>query len=102
MQLSSGAVQFQNLESLDTKVGAGSIVMPTNFTLGISPLYGSPMFRVPVRLRFRLSDGKLTLGVKLQRVEDLMRDVLDQVVGAIQIEANITLIEGLAPTAAGT
>ena len=102
LQLSSGAVQFQNLESLDTKVGAGSIAIPTMFTLGIAPLFGSPSYKVPARLRYRLTDGKLTLGIKLQRVEDLMVKVLDEVVQKIEVGTNISVFEGLAPNAAGT
>ena len=99
MQLSSGAVQFQNLESLDTKVGAGSIAMPTVLTLGIAPLFGLPHFKVPTRLRYRLTEGKLTLGVKLQRVEDLMADVIGFVVETIVVGDNVSIFEGLAPAA---
>jgi uncharacterized protein YfdQ (DUF2303 family) len=101
LQLSNGAVQFQNLESIDATVTAGSIAVPTNLMLQVAPLFGSPVYKVPVRLRYRLTDGKLTLGVKLQRVEDLMVDVIGDVVKAIEIGTNISVFEGLAPNAAG-
>ena len=97
IRLSSGEIQFQNLENLDAKVGAGAIAIPETIVLGLAPLQGSPLFRVPARFRYRLSDGKLTLGVKLQRIEDLMRDVLDDVVAKIERGANVSMIEGRAP-----
>lgn len=97
IRLSSGEIQFQNLENLDAKVGAGTIAIPETITLGLAPLQGSPLFRVPARFRYRLIEGKLTLGVKLQRIEDLMRDVLEDVVAKIERGTNVSVIEGRAP-----
>ena len=97
IRLSSGQIQFQNLENLDAKVGAGQIAIPETITLGLAPVQGCPVYRVPARFRYRLTDGKLTLGVKLQRVEDLMASVLDDVVAKIERGANISVIEGIAP-----
>lgn len=97
IKLSSGAVQFQNLEDVSASVSAGQIAIPETITLGLAPLQGSPVFRVPARFRFRVTDGKLTLGVKLQRIEDLMRDVLEDVVAKIERGANVSVIEGHAP-----
>lgn len=97
IRLSSGEIQFQNLENMDAKVGAGSIAIPETITLGLAPLQGSPLFKIPARFRYRLSDGKLTLGIKLQRIEDLMRDVVEDVVAKIERGANVSVIEGRAP-----
>lgn len=99
IRLSSGAIQFQNVQDDDAKVGAGSIAIPETITLGLAPLQGSPSFRVPARFRYRLKEGKLELGVKLQRIEDLMRDVLEDVVAKIERGANVSVIEGRAPDA---
>jgi len=97
IRLSSGAVQFQNLESLDAKVGAGQIAVPETFTLGIAPLFGIPPYRVPVRFRYRLSEGKLSLGIKLQRVEDMMRQILEDIIAKIERGANVSVLDGLPP-----
>jgi len=99
IQLSSGEVQFENTENLEAKVGAGHIEVPTTLTLSLAPLFGCPKYAVPARFRWRLTEGKLSLGIKLQRVEDLMRDVLNDVVGAIERSANISVLEGIAPPA---
>ena len=97
LRLSSGAIQFQNLESIDAKVGAGSIAVPEQFTLGIVPMFGSPAYSIPVRFRYRLQEGRLTLGVKLQRVESLMETLINDVVAKIERGANISVLDGLPP-----
>lgn len=97
IRLGSGQVQFQNLESIDAKVGAGLIAVPEAFTLALAPLLGAPIYRVPARFRYRVQDGKLQLGLKLQRVEDLMGQLIEDVVAKIERGANITVLDGTAP-----
>ena len=95
--LSSGQVQFENVENLDARVGPGQIEVPQTLTLSLAPLFGSPAFAVPARFRWRLDDGVLRLGVKLQRIEDLMREVLEDVVKKIEVGTNVSVLEGVAP-----
>lgn len=97
IRLSSGAIQFQNTENIDTKVGAGSIEVPETFTLGIAPIFGLPSYSVPARFRYRLQEGKLTLGFKLQRVETMMAQIIEDVIAKIERGANISVMDGLAP-----
>jgi uncharacterized protein YfdQ (DUF2303 family) len=97
IRLSSGAVQLQNLESIDARVSAGQIEVPEKFTLGITPIQGAPLYSVPTRFRYRLVDGKLLLGIRLQRVEDLMRMVLNDVVRQITVPETTPILEGRAP-----
>lgn len=97
IRLSSGAVQFQNLEDVQASVGAGAVAVPETFTLGISPIYGIPPYRIPVRFRWRIQEGKLSLGVKLQRTEDMMTRIIDDVVTKIERGANVSVLEGKAP-----
>lgn len=109
VRLSNGQVQFQNIENMDAKVGAGQIAIPETITLGIAPVMGLPPFRVEARFRYRLVAGKLTLGVRLQRVEDVMAAVVnDMTMGTIGAEgrpavagivapAGTVTVEGIAP-----
>lgn len=99
LRLSSGAIQFQNLESVDAKVGSGQIAIPEEFTLGIAPLFGVPSYRVPVRFRYRLQEGKLTLGIKLQRVETMMGQILEDIIAKIERGTNVSVLDGLPPAA---
>ena len=97
VRLSNGAVQFHNNEDTEAKVSAGKIDVPETFVLALAPLQGLPLYKVPARFRYRITEGKLTLGLKLQRVEDLMTSVLNDVVQKIERGANISVIEGRAP-----
>jgi uncharacterized protein YfdQ (DUF2303 family) len=99
VRLSSGAIQFQNAEDIDAKVGTGKIEVPETFSLGLSPFLGLPLYNVPARFRYRLNDGKLTMGLKLQRVEDLMAQVINDVVEKIEKGTNVSVVEGKAPEA---
>jgi uncharacterized protein YfdQ (DUF2303 family) len=99
MRLSNGNVQFHNNEDTDAKVSAGKIDVPEIFVLALAPLQGLPLYKVPARFRYRITEGKLALGLKLQRVEDLMTSVLDDVVAKIDRGDNISVIEGRAPDA---
>lgn len=94
---SSGAVHFTHTQDDTTKVGAGEISIPEVIALGVAPFQGIQPFRVPARLRYRLNDGKLTLGIKLQRIEDVVSQALDEVVGGIEFSEAVVRVEGVAP-----
>jgi uncharacterized protein YfdQ (DUF2303 family) len=96
--LSNGLVQFQNIETIDAKVGSSQIQVPTEFKLGIAPLFGVDRYSVPCRFRYRVKEGKLFLGFKLQRIEDLMGQVLDDILAKIERGTNISVLDGLPPT----
>lgn len=109
IRLSSGQIQFQNVESIDAKVGAGQVAIPETITLGIAPVFGLPPFRVEARFRYRVQDGKLRLGIKLQRVEDTMEAVVNDMVNGtlpgegrpavkgIEAPSGTVVVEGIAP-----
>lgn len=96
-RLSSGQMQFINVENIEAKVGAGQIEVPEIITLALAPLYGCPLYAVPARLRYRLNDGKLTLGIKLERIEDLMGRVLEDIGKGIVLPEGGALLNGSAP-----
>lgn len=97
IRLSTGQIQFTNVENLEARVGPSQIEVPESFTLGIAPLFGAPPYSVPVRFRYRLTEGKLKLGVKLQRVEDLMGKVLEDVIAKIERSTDVVMLNGLPP-----
>ena len=101
IRLSDGSINFRNEEAVDAKVGAGQIAVPETFTLGISPFFGVPNYRVPARFRYRLKDGKLTLGFKLQRAEELIASVVNDICTKIALGAGVTVVEGIAPAEVG-
>lgn len=96
INLGTGAVQFQHLEADEVK--AGDFEIPQSFGIVIAPFVGIQPFKVPVRFRWRLSDGKLSLGFKLQRIESLMKQVMDEVFAAVVQGDNVAVLEGLPPS----
>lgn len=86
VRLSNGQIQFENKENIEAKVGIGQIAVPETFKLAITPYQGQPLYSVPARFRYRLNDGKLTMGLKLQRIENLLEHVLDSVISGISCE----------------
>lgn len=94
VNLGNGNVQFQNLESTDAKVSTGLLTIPTIFVLALAPIMGGPTFKIEARFRFRLADGKLSLGLKLQRLEDVMEQVFDDVVQNMTLETGVLMVSG--------
>jgi uncharacterized protein YfdQ (DUF2303 family) len=99
LRLSNGQIQFQNMEDIQAQVGTGSIAVPETFTLGIAPIFGLTSYAVPARFRFRIQEGKLQMGFKLQRVETMMSRIVEDVIAKIERGANISVMDGLPPDA---
>lgn len=99
VRLSNGQVQFVSVENTEARAGNGAIEVPETITLRLAPLQGSTPYAVPARFRYRLEDGKLRLGVKLERVEDLMDRVLGDVIAGIERGTNVSVLDGRAPDA---
>lgn len=97
VRLSDGRVQFQNIESLDAKVGAGETSVPQTLTLAISPVFGLRPVKITARFRYRIEAGKLLLGIKMQRIEDIMADVVQSMASGIAVPAGAIMVEGIAP-----
>ena len=99
IRLQDGNVQFQNMEDTQAQVGAGQIAVPEIFTLSLSPIMGVEPYAIPARFRYRIQDGKLRLGYKLQRIEDLMGQIVDAVVKQIAdvVTADVSIVSGLPP-----
>ena len=60
---------FEYSEETTATTRAGSVALPTKFTLSIPVYFGGEPVLVTAFLRWNLDDGKLMLGVKLQRQE---------------------------------
>lgn len=95
--LQSGTFAFAHDQDDKASVGAGTIDVPQTFTLGIAPIFGLAAYRVPARFRYRIEDGKLKLGFRLQRVETIMEQIVEDVVSKIERGANVSVMDGLPP-----
>ena len=96
VSLSSGVVQLEHAQTDDVKAGQFSV--PEKLLLALVPMQGGAPYAVPARFRYRLEDGKLRLGIRLERIEDLMDRVLEDVMAGIAREG-LTVLDGHAPAA---
>lgn len=81
VKLSNGAVTMKYDESIEAKAGAkGDLTVPEVFKLAISPFLGLEPVAVTARLRWRLINGEILLGYKLERPDEVVNDALDRIV----------------------
>ena len=84
-RLSTGQRQFKFHEEIDGKAGkTGQLEIPETFTLGLQPFEGADAFKVTARLRYRMNDGVLRMGYKLERPEDIIRTAFLSVVDKVR------------------
>lgn len=84
-RLSSGERQLEYREQVDAKAGhAGRLDIPEKFVLAVQPFEGSEKYKVTVRLRYRITNGALRIGYRIERPEDVARDAFAGVVTEIQ------------------
>lgn len=85
VRLSTGQRQFTYREEVDGKAGrTGQMEIPETFTLGLRPFEGADAFRITARLRYRINNGDLRIGYKLERPEDVIREAFLSVVQKVQ------------------
>jgi uncharacterized protein YfdQ (DUF2303 family) len=96
-RLNSGQRQFTYNEEITAGAGQrGDLVVPETLTLGLTPFEGGARYSVTARLRFRLLDGALTLGFKLDRPDDVERAAFEEAVHQVEVETGTSAIHGLA------
>jgi uncharacterized protein YfdQ (DUF2303 family) len=79
-RLADGSVQFTHHEEVETSAGRDEpLEVPSTFELAIAPFVGEDPVRLVARLRYRMRDGKLSIGYKLDRPADAIRDVIDRI-----------------------
>lgn len=98
IRLDNGTIQFQNIENMDATAGARSeFEVPTKLELSLSPFIGVPKYGVPASFRYSLNGGSLKLGIKLDRLEELMEAVIGEMVRNISLSDTIYTLEAPEP-----
>lgn len=83
-RLSSGAIELTYNEDIEATAGRGEdLEIPATIDLLLRPFIGEEPVELTARLRFRIRDQKLAIGYKLDRPEDVIRDVLDRIAGRL-------------------
>lgn len=82
--LSSGERVLEYREQVDAKAGrAGKLEIPKDFELALIPFEGAERFKVTARFRYRITDGVLRVGYRLDRPADVKREAFLSVVQSI-------------------
>lgn len=94
-RLSSGERQLTYREQIDATAGrTKQLEIPEKFKLAIRPFEGATPFGVTARLRYRIVQGHLKIGYKLERPADVLRESFLEVVSTVQasiVEANLDI-----------
>lgn len=94
--LANGQRQFEFAETLEAKAGQkGTLAIPTELTLALRPFQGSEPVAMQARFRYRLDDGQLYLGVRLNEPDKALEDAFGRIVDHIQEAAPVRINHGI-------
>lgn len=75
---STRALQYE--ETTAAKAGqTGQLEIPATFVVALQPFEGGAAYRVTARFRYRITNGKLQIGYRLERPEDVLRTAFNDV-----------------------
>lgn len=94
-RLESGEVAFRYEEQIDGKVGqGGSIEIPGSFFLKLQVFQGGNEHTVEARLRYRITEGRLTIGYKLVRPAEVKRKAFEDLTSSISTDTGLDVFAG--------
>lgn len=91
--IGTGEVEVAFEAKHEAKTG-GSVVVPTAFALGIPVFRGGVRYPVLARLRYRVTEGVVTWGVRLHRADRVFRDAFEESCTFAQYQTGIPLFYG--------
>ncbi len=85
VKLESGDVQLTYEEITKAHAGEkGELEIPSAFTIRIAPFLGVPAADISARLRWRITDGDLSIGYALLRPDRVRRDIISTLIGEMR------------------
>lgn len=97
-RLDTGDVQLTWSEDTSASAGSsGHLAVPQTFTLRVAPFRGTTPVDVTARLRYRIRDGRLTIGYQLHRPDIVSRDAFADVLASIGKTVTAPLLMGTPP-----
>ncbi len=94
VRLQDGSNELQWGETVDAKVGKGSVVVPPAFELGIPILFDGQPYKIKVHLRYRISDGVLVFICKISRRRFMEQTAFEDILIEVEKETEITVYRG--------
>lgn len=94
----SGVRQLVYEETATAKAGhAGQIEIPTTFVVALQPFEASAAYRVTARFRYRITNGVLKIGFRLDRPEDVLREAFNDVAESVSQGCDTVVLLGSPP-----
>lgn len=94
-RLDNGEVKVRYEETIEARAGqAGDLTIPTRIELALSPYEGMDPYKVTARLRYRIGNGELKIGVVLDRPEDIIRAAFGDVVDRVADGTGLAVFHG--------
>ena len=96
--LRNGARALHFEETVASHAGEqGQIEIPREFTLGVEPYLGSVRAIVTARLRYRIREGRLSIGYQLVRPADVLRDAFREALDVVEQRTSLQAFMGTPP-----
>jgi len=94
-RLSDGQVQLKYEEELQGRAGASrDLEIPQEFVLVVAPFEGTAAVELKASLRWRLHDGRVTLGYRLQRPDVVLRESVDLLIDQVEADLDLRVLLG--------
>lgn len=94
VRLSNGQIQFTYNEVVRGAAQKGTLEVPEQFVLGIPIHQNGDAYRIPVRLRWRLHEGKAIFWYEIVRPQRFIDDAIREMRAKIAAETNIRILTG--------
>jgi uncharacterized protein YfdQ (DUF2303 family) len=96
VRLQNGQVQFQYNEVVRGTAQKGTLEVHELFVLGIPIHAGGPAYRIPVRFRWRLHEGKAAFWYEIVRPHRFVEDALKEIREKVAADTGIPVLAGVA------
>lgn len=94
VNLSTGEAQINFEETHAGADGGGAVRVPAGFALAIPVFRNGPAYQVPVRLRYRVSAGRVTWSIALSRVDQIFEHALGEAAERVATETELPVLRG--------
>ncbi|MBZ5619879.1 MAG: YfdQ family protein [Acidobacteriia bacterium] len=96
VRLQTGQIQFTYNEVVRGAAQKGTLDVPEQFILGIPIHVGGPAYRIPVRFRWRLHEGKAVFWYEIVRPHRFVEDALKEIRERIAQATGLDVLAGVA------
>lgn len=94
VRLANGANELTYTEEISGTAGKGRFTVPEEFTIGIPVLEGGARYSVTSRLRYRITEGKLTMWHELIRPQKVLEHAVNETRTLIQEQTGLPFFNG--------